>query len=161
MTTPEELAYQVDRATDLFLTSWKGSFHSGLTDADPATGQRWTPEQVLGHVTEMLDYWLVEVERIIAGPQGVDFGRTKATPSRLTRIDRYSARDPQDLTVEITAASEQWIALLNRTTSEELSHTGTHPTLGEMTAARAIQEFVTDHLAEHTLQLRELERKEN
>ncbi len=161
MKTSQALAAEIAAATTSFLNAWQESPKSGLTPPDPHTKERWTPAQILGHVAEMLEYWYPEIQRILTGPTGIPFGRTKATPSRIARIDDYATHTTRNLIQDIRAFSERWNSLLIKTDSQELLHTGTHPTLGTMTAQKAIEEFVTDHLKEHALQLEELYGKDN
>ena len=38
----------------------------GLTDPDPATGERWDAGQVWAHIAEFVPYWIAQAERVLA-----------------------------------------------------------------------------------------------
>ncbi|HLO35435.1 MAG TPA: hypothetical protein VK194_05105, partial [Candidatus Deferrimicrobium sp.] len=48
----------------------------------------WGPRELLGHVDEMLPYWVEQLEGVLAGDPAtaVSFGRVAADASRLARI---------------------------------------------------------------------------
>jgi hypothetical protein len=59
----------------------------------------WGPRETLAHVTEMLPFWLGEIERILAGPaEPVPFGRWRGTAaSRSGNCSRAWRGTPGDL----------------------------------------------------------------
>ena len=53
----------------------------GLTDPDPATGERWDAGQAWAHVAEFVPYWQNELERVVAGARrGADPVRSGGPP---------------------------------------------------------------------------------
>jgi hypothetical protein len=48
---------------------------------DHSDEARWGPPEVLAHVAEMLQFWLGEVERIVADPSHPRSGGWEQTPS--------------------------------------------------------------------------------
>jgi hypothetical protein len=72
-----------------------------LGSADPSTGERWDRSHVLGHVSEMLPYWTLQVRGVLggAGAMGrdqaggearraaVDGGRETGEEALLARVD--------------------------------------------------------------------------
>ena len=49
----------------------------------------WGPPEILAHVTEMLPYWLGEIERVVSGsPEPVPFGRVSTDQLRSLTIER-------------------------------------------------------------------------
>jgi hypothetical protein len=131
------------------------SFEGQRTAPDPPTGERWDRGQVLSHIAEFLPYWVDELELVIeAGGQGHGFGRTKQTPSRLARIEA-GRHSPTDLLLEeMDAGVQRVVGFVSRLESAQWDLTGTHPTLGTMSVAQAVEEFIVVHLEQHADQLR-------
>lgn len=131
-----------------------GPTFDGLTDPDPQTGEQWDRGQVLSHVAEMLPYWVGQAMHVVsAGGGGAPFGRTKATPSRIERIESGRYDDPTQLLDRIDAGVADAVALLSRLGDDELRLTGVHSTLGEMTVAELVDEFLVDHIEQHVAQI--------
>lgn len=127
-----------------------------LTGADPQTGEQWERGQVLSHVAELLPYWIGQAMHVVSsGGNGVVFGRIKSTPSRIQRIESGRHDEMAALFTRIDAGIADTIALLHRLSDDELRLTGTHQTMGEMTVAHLIDEFLVDHLEQHADQLAE------
>jgi hypothetical protein len=154
----EPSAYATDRLQRLAAAAERirriGPEFAGLTGADPQTGEQWDRGQVLSHVAEMLPYWVGQAMHVVSsGGGGVGFGRTKATPSRLQRIESGRHEDVPALLARIDAGVTDARKLIERLSDDELRMTGTHPTLGEMSVAQLLDEFVVDHMEEHAEQL--------
>ncbi|MEX6428963.1 MAG: DinB family protein [Ferrimicrobium sp.] len=127
-----------------------GSF---LTKADPVSGEQWDLAHVLGHVSEMLEFWMVEVLRVLARGPDEPFGRLKASPERLERIERSARRGLDELRREIDSRASATIDLCHILTPEQLQCRGTHPKFGVMTVEAVVMEFGVEHLLEHAQQL--------
>jgi hypothetical protein len=128
---------------------------SGLTDPDPGADERWEAGQVWAHLAEFPDYWLNEARRVVAqaAEDPAPFGRTKTDPARIEAIERDRHADPSALLERVRAS-------LARATDEVRSYPpdawlarGVHPTRGEMTVERLVEEFIVGHLEEHADQL--------
>ena len=93
MTEPADLRSRLRVTADTFLAlrpavlacePWQLA-----TDFGHGPEAAWGPPEVLAHVTEMLPYWLGEVERILAGwPTPVPFGRVATDEVRIAIIGR-------------------------------------------------------------------------
>ena len=154
----ETSAYAEDRVRRLRAAAERiralGPAFDGLTAADPATGEQWDRGQVLSHVAELLPYWVGQAMHVVSsGGGGVPFGRIKSTPSRIQRIEssRHEASDA--LLRRMDAGVADAVSLLERLGDDELRLTGTHQTMGEMTVAELVDEFLVDHLEQHVDQL--------
>jgi hypothetical protein len=124
---------------------------------DHSDEARWGPPEVLAHVSEMLPYWLGEVERILAGPaEPVPFGRVGTDPVRIAIIGRDRTLPVGELYARIDVDLDRWDARLRSLTPEQLEKLGLHPRLGEMTVAAVVGRMVVGHTAEHAVQLEEL-----
>jgi hypothetical protein len=133
-----------------------GHFEGQRTAPDPPTGEQWDRGQVLSHIAEFLPYWVDELELVIAaGGQGHGFGRTKQTPSRLARIEAGRHNPADRLLGEMDAGVERAAGFINRLQDAQWDLEGTHPTLGKMSVAQAVDEFIVGHLQQHADQMRD------
>jgi len=123
----------------------------------PGPEASWGPPEVLAHVTEMLPYWLGEVERILAAaPRPAPFGRVATDPVRIAIIGRDRTVPLRELFDRVEADVARYERRLEGLTTADLARTGLHPMRGTMTVGEALERFVVDHLAEHTAQLQVL-----
>ena len=114
----------------------------------------WGPMEVLAHLTEMLPFWLGEVERILDGqPEPVPFGRTITDPVRAQTIERDRSLPPRELLDRIDAEVERYARRLVTLTPADLAREGAHPS-GEIVSVEALlQRFVVGHTEGHVRQL--------
>lgn len=116
----------------------------------------WGPTEVLAHVSEMLPYWLGEVERILDGDlEPVPFGRTAGDRVRVLTIERDRTLPPRELLDRIGASTERYARRLAELGPGELARTGLHPTRGETTVADVLERLAVGHAEGHVIQLRE------
>jgi hypothetical protein len=121
---------------------------------DTSEEASWGPPEVLAHVSEMLEFWRKELERVAAGTDDpVPFGRVATDTDRLAIIERDRSLPPADLFARIVAGSERFLGSWARWTEPERDRVGLHPRLGEMTVRASADRFVVDHLADHAAQL--------
>jgi len=113
----------------------------------------WGPREVLAHVAEMLPFWLGELERVIAGPRAVPFGRLEEDASRIGLIARERTLPLHVLFDRIDVGLVAWAARLASLTDVELAAVGLHPRSGEMTVAQMPERFVIGHAEGHITQL--------
>jgi DinB superfamily len=131
-----------------------GAWRPGkVTEADPGTGERWEAGQVLAHVAEMLPYWARQAEMVANGTDGMPFGRVKTDPDRVAAIERDRHDDLLVLLGRMDQGVAEVLALLDRLDDAALARTGTHQTLGRMTVAQIVEDFLVRHLEEHADQL--------
>ena len=124
---------------------------------DHSAEARWGPPEVLAHVSEMVQYWQGELERVVAGrPEPVPFGRLATDPVRLAILERDRSLPVRELYDRTVAALERLERRLAELTPAELGRRGLHPSRGVMTAAQIPERFVVGHLAEHVAQLETL-----
>lgn len=124
-----------------------------LTAPDAQTGERWDRGQLASHVAEMVEYWVEQVQLVGSVGAGVDFGRTKATPSRLARIEEGRRVELSDQLARIDRGVAAARELIEGLSGAQLGYVGHHPTLGDMDVARIVEEFLVGHLEEHVDQL--------
>ena len=120
----------------------------------------WGPPEVLAHVSEMLPYWLGEIERIVEAPAGADpvpFGRVSGDPVRLAIIGRDRSVPNRELLARISSDGRRVAARLRSIEGAGAdARTGLHPRIGEMTLPDIGERFLATHVGEHVLQLREI-----
>lgn len=116
----------------------------------------WGPTEVLAHVSEMLPFWLGEIERILDGAaEPVPFGRIATDRIRVLTIERDRTLPARELLDRIGAVSERYARRLATFGPTELARRGLHPTLGEMTVAEILERFAVSHAEGHLVQLGE------
>jgi hypothetical protein len=117
---------------------------------------RWGPPEVLAHVAEMLQFWLGEIERILASPvEPAPFGRVATDAIRLATIERDRTLPAHELFDRIEASAARLERRLRGLHPDQVARRGLHPARGEMTVVDLAERFVVSHLEEHAAQLRE------
>jgi DinB superfamily len=115
----------------------------------------WGPPEVLGHVTEMLPYWLGEIERVVAGAPGpTPFGRIATDPLRSLTIERDRTLPIRELLGRVDSSVARYAARLPELEPADWAAAGLHPRLGEMTVQGMLERFVVSHIEEHAVQLK-------
>ncbi|HWF58033.1 MAG TPA: DinB family protein [Candidatus Dormibacteraeota bacterium] len=129
-----------------------------LTAADPPTGERWEAGQVWAHLAEFIPYWVGEMALVLerGGSEPAVFGRTKSDPGRLSAIERDRGKDRAALWDRVAGDIDSLRARLLGLDAEAWQAQGRHPTLGAMSMARIVDEFLVGHLEQHAVQLDEL-----
>lgn len=127
----------------------------GLTEPDPGGQERWEAGQVWAHLAEFPAYWLGQARSIIAADpvDVVTFGRIKTDPERIAAIERDRHQDPPALLARVRSSVEEVGDDARAWDGETWRRLGSHPTRGEMTVERIVEEFIVNHLEEHADQL--------
>ena len=114
----------------------------------------WTIMEILAHIVEIMPYWADEVARLVELP-GQNFGRTMENPERIAAVRDHS----HDSLAQIAAALPGSYARLNEVLASlkdsDLLLTGVHPRRGTKTLDWFIEEFITKHLSDHIIQIKE------
>ena len=154
----DELIGRIERAVEA-LASERGRVEAGEPwplsarfGTEPEAS--WGPRETLAHVTEMLPFWLGEIERILAGAsEPVPFGRVASNELRIGVIERDRSLPLRELFGRLEADATRLTRRLGELTPAEAERTGVHPTLGLLTVGQAAQRFVAGHLEEHAVQM--------
>jgi hypothetical protein len=148
------------RAAAAGFASFRGAIETGrpfpLHDVEDGGGPEaeWGPTEVLAHVSEMLPFWLGEIERVIDGSPGpTPIGRTVADRIRILTIERDRTLPPAELLDRIASAVDRYARRLERMTPTDLARRGLHPTQGELSVADMIERFALSHAEGHVTQL--------
>jgi len=123
-----------------------------LRDAPGA--DEWSAMQTVGHVVEMIPYWLSHCRTLIAATAGPPrFGRTLDAPERLAGVERGALGTPDEflrlLNDEVQAAA----TAIRHMPAAERGRKGIHLRRGEMTVADVVEVFIVAHAEEHLAQV--------
>lgn len=114
----------------------------------------WSALEVLGHIIEMIPYWLDHCHRLIAATEPSRFGRTLDSPERLAGVEQATTRDPGELLRSLNYQVEVAAAAIRHLSTEERSKTGIHFRQGRMTVTEVIERFIVAHAEDHVAQIR-------
>jgi hypothetical protein len=114
----------------------------------------WAPPEVLAHVAEMLQYWLGELERVVAAVDGLPrFGRTGDDQIRSLSVTRDATLPVRELYDRIDTSLARYRKRLPQLTEAEIAHQGLHPSRGAMSAEQLLERLVVSHIEDHAEQL--------
>lgn len=131
-------------------------------EPDPETGEQWGRLNVLGHMAEMLSFWVERLRALQAG--GTRIGRTpeEYQGNRREAIDGAAAVGEDALRSRIEDGLARLLSLLDELRDEDLDRWATYhnPVRGErqVTVEYALEELLVGHLEAHVRQLGELSR---
>ena len=126
----------------------------GLTSPDEKTGEQWEAGQVWAHLAEFGDYWLGELDKVLAG--ATEFGRVKTDPERIAAIERDHHTPLPELIARVHASMGRLRWRLASLPDDAWALTSHHQTLGDMTIDDQMQHFHVGHYEEHADQLESL-----
>ncbi len=161
MTDHHRAAAAIERlvdADDAFV-ALEGPIEAGRPWPEPAVAGEgpesdWGPLEVLGHVAEMLGYWLGQMERVIAAEgESVPMGRSADDPMRTAAVAQARHQPTRQLLATIRSSIGRYVTRLPELSADDWERRGIHPRLGEMTVAEMLERFVLSHLDEHAAQL--------
>lgn len=130
--------------------------HSDAIGRLRATGDNeWSVLQILGHMVEMIPYWLGHCRVLIAATaEPPVFGRGPDAPERMAGIERGSNGDPKELLGLLNDEVEAAACAIREMSAAERSKKGIHIKLGEFTVADSVERFIVAHAEEHLEQIR-------
>jgi hypothetical protein len=130
-----------------------------LTDVyGPGPESAWGPREVLAHVSEMLPYWMGEIERIVdgAGDEPPAFGRTESDDLRVQVIGRDRQFPARELLGRIGVEAARVARRFRELDGAAAGKVGRHTTRGDLTVAEIAERFLVTHVEGHVTQLREI-----
>lgn len=132
--------------------------------SQPAVGLRlrqapgeneWNVLQTLGHLLEMVPYWLDQARRLIESPgEPPPFGRTLDSPERLEGVERGAVTDPGDILRQLREQVRAAAKTIRGLSPEEREKAGIHARRGLMKVDELIETFVVAHAEDHLAQVR-------
>ncbi|HZW36174.1 MAG: DinB family protein [Deltaproteobacteria bacterium] len=120
-----------------------------------AGDNEWSVMQVLGHMVEMIPYWLGHCHTLIAATgEPPVFGRGLDTPERLAGIERGASGDPKELLGLLNDEVKAAARAIREMSDADRGKKGIHIRLGEFTVAATVERFIVAHAEEHLEQIR-------
>ena len=118
------------------------------------SGAHWSVTEVLGHLVEMIPYWLHSCQTIIAASTPPTFGRALDAPERLAGVESAAGTSPQMLLNRLQHEVQSAAAAIRQMSEEERSKRGVHLLRGEMTVAEIVESLIVAHAEAHLAQVR-------
>ncbi len=120
----------------------------------PPGRAEWSAMQTLGHMTEMIPYWLQHCRALIAATGAPPkFGRTAGSPERLAGVAHGASADPDALLRQLHTEVRAAASAIRQLSPAERGKRGVSSERGEMTVAQAIESFIVEHAEEHLAQV--------
>lgn len=118
------------------------------------TENEWTIMENLAHIIEFMPYWSDEVAGLVAHP-GQNFGRTMQHEGRQAALREHGHDTLEQVRAALPGSYTHLDEILSRLHDSDLELTGRHVKFGERTLAWFINEFITEHLHNHVVQIKE------
>jgi len=114
----------------------------------------WSAMQVIGHMAEMLPYWLSHCHALIAATtETPHFGRALDAPERLAGVERGTTGDPDEILRGLKDEVQAVANDIRHMSPAACEKTGIHLRRGEMTVAEIIELFIVAHAEDHLAQV--------
>jgi uncharacterized damage-inducible protein DinB len=115
----------------------------------------WSAMQILGHLVEMIPYWLNHCQRLITATAELpQFGRTLDAPERLAGVEHGVTGSPDELLRRLNEEVQAGAQAIRQMSPAERDQKGSHVSRGEMTVAGIIELFIVAHAEDHLAQMR-------
>jgi hypothetical protein len=115
----------------------------------------WSALQILGHVVEMIPYWLHHSRTLIEAPgKPPTFGRASDAPERLAGVERGASGQPDALLHQLDQEVQIAARTIRAMSPAERAKKGIHVRRGEMTVADVVEQLIVVHAEEHVAQAR-------
>ena len=124
----------------------------------PGPESSWGPREVLAHVSEMLPFWMGEIELILdagGGSEPPAFGRLEADELRVAIITRDRAFPARELLGRVEAEGRRVARRLRALGDADADAPGRHVTRGDLSVREIAERFIVSHIEGHVTQLRE------
>ena len=115
----------------------------------------WSAMQTLGHMTEMIPYWLQHCRVLIeARGEPPRFGRKPGSPERLAGVARGAAAQPDEMLAQLQDEVRRAAETIRALSAAERSKRGIDSERGEVSVAYVIESFIVAHAEEHLAQVK-------
>ena len=116
----------------------------------------WSAMETLGHMTEMIPYWLSHCRVLMAAGPGElpTLGRAPGSPERLAGVAHGAAAGPDALLTELHGEVRSAANTIRRLSEAERGKRGVYPGRGEVSVADVVESFIVGHAEEHLKQVR-------
>lgn len=117
------------------------------------SGTEWSVTEVLGHMVEMIPYWLAACQTILTADTPPHFGRSLDAPERLAGVERGAHTSIQALLALLKPEVQKAAVMLRALTAAQRNKQGIHPTRGAMTVGEIIEGLILTHAEGHLVQI--------
>ncbi len=115
----------------------------------------WSAMQTVGHVAEMIPYWLSHCQALIAATAELPhFGRSLDAPERLTGVERGATGSQDELLRLLNDEIQSAANAIREMSTAERGKKGIHHSRGEMTVADVVELLIVAHAEDHLAQVR-------
>ena len=115
----------------------------------------WSAMQIVGHMVEMIPYWLSHCTAIVAAGDGShSLGRSLDSPERLAGAAHGAGENPQSLLAELHSEILAAATTIRNFSAQDWNATGAHIRDGAITVRSIVERFVVSHAEEHLAQVR-------
>ena len=116
----------------------------------------WSALQVIGHMVEMIPYWLHHCHRLIAATgEPPLFGRTLDAPERLAGVELATTSDATELLRQLKQVVAAAAKDIRHISDADRSKTGIHVRQGTMTVAAVVEQLIVGHAEAHVVQVQD------
>jgi uncharacterized damage-inducible protein DinB len=129
--------------------------NGGADTGGEDTGEvAWSVQQILGHMAEMIPYWLNQCDRLIAATgEPPRFGRALDSPERLAGVELGAAGGFDETLGRVEGEIQAAAQAIRQMTPAERAKAGDHLRYGEMSVEQVIERFIIAHAEEHLAQV--------
>jgi predicted enzyme related to lactoylglutathione lyase/uncharacterized damage-inducible protein DinB len=114
----------------------------------------WSVMQVMGHLVEMIPYWLGHCQVLIAAGEVLVFGRGPDAPERLAGVEQGGAGEPERLLKLLEEEVQTAARTIREMSSAERHQKGINMRQGEMTVADIVERLIVAHAEDHLAQIK-------
>lgn len=118
------------------------------------TENEWTVMESLAHIVEFMPYWSDEIAKLVAQP-GRNFGRTMDDEGRQSALREHGHDSLAQLRAALPASYAHLDEVFSKLNDSDLESTGHHSRYGAKTVEWFTEEFITKHLHDHVVQIKE------
>jgi len=158
MDQPVSSAAEQARRLEAVYTAIAAAFDEpgGVERLRNTPADEWSTMQILGHMVEMIPYWLSHCQAIIAAQdESIKVGRALDAPERLEGVERGAAATPEALRQALGQAVTKGSAAIRAMSPAQREQRGDHVRLGAVTVAQLIEMTIITHAEDHLAQIRQ------
>ena len=152
ISSSEEQARRLEAVYEQLVTS----LHSPVSAqklADTKSDTEWSVSEVLGHMVEMIPYWLVACRTIIDADAPPTFGRSLDAPERLAGVERGASTSLPEMLALLQQEVQQGAAAIRAMSDAERVKQGINPARGTLTVAGIVEMLIVSHAEGHLAQI--------
>ena len=116
----------------------------------------WSAMEILGHLVEVIPYWLSQCRVVINAAEPPVFGRPLDAPDRLAGPTQGITATTEELLKQWQANVKTAAQTIRQMSAAEWNMKGKHVVRGEMTIAEMVDFFIVAHSEGHLQQIKDV-----